>query len=281
MALELNRFYVYVLLDPRKSWNADTDFLGLHYQPFYIGKGSGNRYRRHLQETSHNRYRDRVVKAIKNAEYDFKNYIKIVVNELSEDQAFTLERILIKYYGRRNDGGILTNVSLGGVGTPGFPSPYKGMKIEEIIGLERGAEFRRKMREYALNRTYSNLGKSMPTKGKTYEEIFGIQVAAKEKKIRSDLRKGKSAAELYGELRAKEIFKKVAEKQSGHLSTQAKKYKITSPQGEIYMICGMREFCRQHKLSHSIMFRIANRSYTYRYKGWKCEHYVSEGYEHD
>jgi hypothetical protein len=42
------RFYVYVYLDPFKKGSFTYCDIELEYQPFYIGKGTNNRYIKHL-----------------------------------------------------------------------------------------------------------------------------------------------------------------------------------------------------------------------------------------
>lgn len=41
--MELKDFYVYVYLDPRKSGEYIYDDLKFNYEPFYVGKGRGDR----------------------------------------------------------------------------------------------------------------------------------------------------------------------------------------------------------------------------------------------
>ena len=72
------------------------------YSPFYVGKGSGYR------DT------DRQRKGVKPPRD--KNRIRRVATNLTEQEAFDLERKLIEFYGRKCDGGILQNITEGGEG---------------------------------------------------------------------------------------------------------------------------------------------------------------------
>ena len=40
----MNQFYTYVYLDPRKSGKYKYSEYKFDYEPFYVGKGCGNRY---------------------------------------------------------------------------------------------------------------------------------------------------------------------------------------------------------------------------------------------
>ena len=65
--------------------------------PFYIGKGSKNRI-----NESHSPW----------IQIPLPQYRKIIKDNLTEKEAFDLEILLIKKYGRKIDGGILENIKL-------------------------------------------------------------------------------------------------------------------------------------------------------------------------
>ena len=107
----MKRFYVYFLCDPRNF-----------YLPFYIGKGSGNRWETHLKEslkrTSNKR---KFYKIAKMREEGFEPKVMIWQNDMSEDEAYELEENLILRFGRKDieENGILMNLCLG-ARPPGF-----------------------------------------------------------------------------------------------------------------------------------------------------------------
>lgn len=102
-----NKYYVYELIDPRTN------------QPFYVGKGSGNRDLSHFKEAKwvENRWINKIkCQIINNIELSHRQVtIKRVKRDLFEDEAYQLEVELIKKYGKIIDGsGILSNIADGG-----------------------------------------------------------------------------------------------------------------------------------------------------------------------
>src|SRR5258706_12737415 len=92
----MNRFYVYGHYKPNESI------------PFYIGKGCGKRS--HNKE-GHNLWWDRIVN-----KYGYE--IKMLCEDITEQEAFWLEKKLIAIFGRSNLGkGPLVNMTDGGEGT--------------------------------------------------------------------------------------------------------------------------------------------------------------------
>ena len=88
-----NKFYVYVYIDPR------------NLQEFYYGKGQGDRKVSHLHD-SNDSEKTRIIKEIK--QEGLEPTIKVIARNLTEDQAFLIEKTLIWKLGRT-----LTNKSSG------------------------------------------------------------------------------------------------------------------------------------------------------------------------
>lgn len=93
MNKEKSEYYVYVYIDPR------------NFEEFYYGKGKGNRKSAHLSDTSDSDKTKRI-KAIKKA--GLEPIIKVIAKELTENQAFLIEKTLIWKLGKN-----LTNLSTG------------------------------------------------------------------------------------------------------------------------------------------------------------------------
>lgn len=92
----MNPFYIYSLKDPRTS----------PAQPFYIGKGTGNRAWDHTLRVDNTRKGNKIA-AIQQAGHQV--ITTIIADDLTEAQALKLEAELIAAFGTENSGGLLTN----------------------------------------------------------------------------------------------------------------------------------------------------------------------------
>jgi hypothetical protein len=119
-------YYVYALLDPRDM------------EPFYIGKGKGKRAEHHLTGIDiNNRLKVEYISAIRDAKLE--PIIDILLENLEEDIAFTIEEELIKEYGRIiNGSGILVNIC-----ESGRPPSRTGKKLsdEQKTNIKKNKEF--------------------------------------------------------------------------------------------------------------------------------------------
>ena len=98
-------YYVYVLIDPRND------------QPFYVGKGKGDRVLQHYYEwdlnRTSNRHKTRKIKKLQKLGYEPQ--YEIVFESSDEQTVLDEEKRLIQKWGRYklDEGGILTNIRLG------------------------------------------------------------------------------------------------------------------------------------------------------------------------
>jgi hypothetical protein len=88
----MNKFYVYAYLREDR------------YTPYYIGKGCGKRcFQKYGKNCKPPKDRSRII---------------ILKNNLLEEDAFILEKVLVNFWGRKCDGGVLLNISPGGSAPP-------------------------------------------------------------------------------------------------------------------------------------------------------------------
>lgn len=92
----MNPYYIYALKDPRSS----------PAQPFYIGKGTGNRAWEHTIRVDRTRKGERIAE-IHSA--GFEVITTVLADDLTEVQALKLEAELIAAFGTQSNGGVLTN----------------------------------------------------------------------------------------------------------------------------------------------------------------------------
>lgn len=116
------RYYVYILLDDTEEGNYDNEFCTVKYKPFYVGKGdyfSKNKTKRHLthyKETKKTTNNHKFNKIKKLQEQGFEPNFVIAYESDDEKKVLEVECKLINFYGKEKNGGILTNVTDGGVG---------------------------------------------------------------------------------------------------------------------------------------------------------------------
>jgi NUMOD3 motif len=187
----MNEYYVYQYIDP------------ITKLPFYIGKGSGDRMYRHLQETkenTENRKKYAVIKGLQNKGYE--PIIDKIADNLTEEEAYNLEAELIEKYGRRDldEGGILTNIC-----TDNRPPHFTG-ENHPMFGKSISEKTRQK-----------HIKLRDRTRGKTYEEIYGAERALE---IRAKLAQTGENNPFYGKKHNKESRVKMSAARKGKPSTR-------------------------------------------------------------
>jgi len=116
-------YYVYVLLDTRKPGVYQYGSYTFAYEPFYVGKGTGKRWKSHMSEALRVKvgsHKDNKIRKIIAETGDLPG-VAIASENLDEAEAFSLERSMIVLLGRADLGkGPLTNKSAGGEGQTGY-----------------------------------------------------------------------------------------------------------------------------------------------------------------
>jgi hypothetical protein len=183
--------------------------------PYYIGKGKGDRA---------------YSKGSRKLKPPSKDRILIILQNLTEEQAFSNEINYIAWYGRKDKGtGILRNLTDGGDGMSGYkPTPETIKKISEtkkksgkMIGNKHGLGYRhteeakKKIAEAGMGRKHSPeslekqrqkmIGKVPWNKGKT-----GLQVSPNKGIPRSEETKRKISEATKGKVRSEEFKKKMS-----------------------------------------------------------------------
>lgn len=124
-------YYVYAYLDPRNPGRYDCITSTMFYEPFYIGKGTRNRYRIHMsfKKQRHPLY-NKINKIKTTTGQD--PYTVIISTFESEDEAYEFERILIEHLTTMSTK--LTNVKPGGVD--------KGLKYNQVTSRRHPSKFK-------------------------------------------------------------------------------------------------------------------------------------------
>ena len=178
-------FYVYMYLREHDSIH------GCKGSPYYIGKGKNKR--------SHDK--NHSVKLPTN-----KTNIRMIITDISEDEAFMWEEYWISFFGRIDKGtGCLHNRTNGGDGVSGGShEPWnKGITGYSIHSEEYKQKIRSRMKQgrialYGENRAkeiIKSIGDSL--RGRTHEDIYGEKSESLKKQVSDKL--SKPLIELVGE----------------------------------------------------------------------------------
>lgn len=152
----VKEFYVYMYLDPRKPGDYNYGDLHFDYEPFYVGKGSGDRYKgKHMCNTLLNGKITHIGK---------DNLIINIDIMPSEEAAHLNEIIRIAMIGRYDLGtGPLCNLTNGGDGFVGAKHTEDSKKkmsmsrkgIQNFLGKKHTKESIEKIRKTSLGRNPS------------------------------------------------------------------------------------------------------------------------------
>lgn len=217
IANPVNSFYVYTYMDPRKPGRFSYETISFLYEPFYVGKGHNKRYLDHLKYSERKRksyFRDKLLKILSEfSKEDIENYILILRNNLTEQEAFDLEKQLVEEIGRYNLGvGPLTNLTNGGEGTSGH-----------IVSEER----KKQIAKANASRKFS-----IETRTKISKALTGIVRSKETRKKMSNANMGKKLSEqtrqkLSGRLRSEEARRRMSEAGIGRKRAEETRKKIS------------------------------------------------------
>jgi group I intron endonuclease len=221
----IEKYYTYIYLDPRKPGKHTYGEYTFDYEPFYVGKGCGNRLNEHLTKElnyTYNTFKSSKIRKILN-EGETPLILKVKENML-ENEAYSHEMFLIQVIGRNMDGGPLTNISVGGEGPPKFYD----------LPLEKQEEIREKFR----NKTYSKetiKKRTKKNKGKKRTEEF--------KKNLSESRKG-IGNPMYGKKLSMETKNKMSK---SSMNKNSKK---------VYQFTKDGEFIKEYPSCHEVQRQL-------------------------
>lgn len=188
-----NQFYVYSLHRPGEE------------PPFYIGKGCGKRAINSTYLSGKgNPYKFNIIKKIINEGKTVET--KILKNNLTEEQAYILEERLISYFGKKDNGGILSNMSNGG------PSGLAGVPLSEEhkLKISKSNNGRVVSKETKEKISKANKGKvrSKETKEKFRQNNIG-KTHSEETKLKMSNSHMGTKNHFYGKLHSEETKNKM------------------------------------------------------------------------
>lgn len=200
--VEVDRFYVYALLDPSLHSEEFT------YQPFYIGKGKNGRAWTHVKghkSAGYNPLKESRIRKIKSGGLEPK--VSILEYFDTEEEALTYEANVILSLGRLNNhSGNLTNLTEGGDGgTAGIPcSDAKKAAISLAnTGKKRSPEYREKLSQRMKGSVPWNKGKTL---SEEYRRKLSESHIGKTQTSESNLKRSLSQS---GRLRPPEVVARI------------------------------------------------------------------------
>lgn len=195
------RFYVYVLCDPRKPLDLrdgteplylpELD-LWLNYEPFYVGKGTGDRCNHHVKGAIKNKNMGNPRKFFKIKKILREGHEVIVINTKlyeSENKAKELEMLAIKLIGRADlSNGPLTNLTDGGDGAPNLSEETRRKIGEANKARPNFAEHMALMNKLSsgmLGKRHSEKSKAILSEKSKLENLSDETIARKRKAARN------------------------------------------------------------------------------------------------
>lgn len=263
----MNEFYVYIYLDPRKSGRYTYDDLGVSFlfEPFYVGKGKGNRYKEHLKlKDNYNLYKNNKIKAIMNLDM-----IPIIIKykeNILEEESLLLEKKIIYNIGRLNkETGCLTNLTDGGDGVSGkIYTEEERNKISERTKGEKNPMY---------GKGYLIAGDKNGFYGKVHTQEFKKERSLLSIKLWEDPIYREKTILAQRNKKMKESTKRLwSEQRKGKGNSKASRYFIKSPNDEIFIVEGrFDEWCIENNLSKRVLLKTIKTGIPSKWgktKGW-------------
>jgi len=152
-------YYVYSLCYPDRRLYVGEETEPL---PFYIGKGKGERLNQHVVESHRKnqdgswRYKGRKANTVRKLVREGKRPLVVKLEDnLTEEEAYELECMLVKAFGRRDLGtGILCNHADGGIGPVGVSEETRRRMGDWQVGRTRSETTKRRIRETKAKNPY-------------------------------------------------------------------------------------------------------------------------------
>ena len=240
-----SNFYVYVLLDPRKPGGFSYGKYTFNHEPFYVGKGKGNRAASHLKKAFQQKvietgFHDHLCNKIRSIYHTAKRLPIIIICEknLMETAAFVLEMRLIPIIGRIDfAAGPLVNRTNGGEGISNIGPATREKFRQRQLGKKHPVEICKKISASNVGKHSGPLHTTPEARTKCGSGNRGKHHTIDHRKKISDgvqkichtkEFKEKSAKPLYGRDVSAETRKKISAANTGKIRTVESRKKLSA-----------------------------------------------------
>lgn len=205
------KYYVYAYLDSKLEENISFDDIIFTYKPIYIGKGKNNRMLDHFKDRKrfNTYFYNKLNKMI--LEENIPMVVKLKEFD-NEQDAIKMEVDLIRFLGKKKNGGLLYNITDGGDGVSGYVYTdivrEKMRKIAIINNFylnfpqnqkgENHPMFGKKHKQYSINKMIeSKMGTKQSEEWveKRTAKLRGVPLSQEHKDKLSESNKGKKRSE--------------------------------------------------------------------------------------
>lgn len=208
----------------------------------------------------------------KHGRKNFKKEVLVIGNAANIDQ---LERDWIEKLDARNPK-VGYNITSGGTGgIKEISEELREVQRQRMLGSNNpmyGQTHTKEAREKISDAKKQLVGEKSPRwgqpgfgKGQTYEEMYGSEKAIEQKQKISQALKGKPKPWRQGVSLSRKTRDKISK-----VKSQRFPYKMVAPSGEEKIIYGLKQFCKDHDLSHGCML-LVSKGNQQQHKGWTCE----------
>lgn len=234
----LSKYYVYGL------YKNNTEL-------FYIGKGSGSRYKHYYKKAlRQNRYLTCHLKYLIKENISYVG--KIIKDNLTEDEALNYEAELIKQYGKKVNGtGCLYNIADGGNQPPSvfLTRQIKGEKEFKNIIEKQKKTFKEKI--YQRNKNDIETLKKLLNEGKMLNDISKI-IGKTTNTLRSWIRKHELKMNYEGKQKfIKDHLHNLRKKNNLKAAKTSKTYTVQEPNGNVIVTNKLVVYCKTKKIDYA------------------------------
>jgi transposase len=239
---------------------------------FYIGKGTDKRYKNHRKNYKMGKVTNYFlyckIKSIFNNGFDFTE--KIIINDLTEQEALKKELELINSYGKRIEGkGTLCNLLDGGT------QPLNVEEIKKIYGEDFYKDMKDRQAKTMIKTTY----KRNENKIKILEDQLNQGVMLKHiadnlnlttNTLREWIKKYNLKMNYSGkQKRIKEHLNELREKNRKKTNSRSKYYTVCKPDGSLVEVRKLIIFCKENDIDYKNLRNTFNK---FNKKGNQCKH---------